>query len=172
MEELSLAEPHFEKLPDHSLTILDRGFLAYALLHRLATRGVDRRRPICAESDLKWKSIRRLGPYDQIVEIAISQQAWRLHPELPEMLQLRAIRYRRKGFRPQTLHTSLLEPATYPAAEIAQLYHECRELELGLDETKTHALERVCQEFSGLAIAYNLVRLHMQAVAQRAGLFP
>jgi hypothetical protein len=183
MGETSLAESLWAKLPDHSLTILDRGFLAYALLHRLATRGVERHWLIRAKSNLTWKIVRRLGPNDQIVEIEISRQTRRAHPELPDTLQLRAIRYRRKGFRPQTLLTSLLDPTTYPAAEIAQLYHERWELELGFDEIKTHALEReealrsraperVRQEVWGLAIAFNLVRLHMQEVAQRAGLVP
>ena len=93
------------------------------------------------------------------------------------------MRYQRPGFRPQTLLTSLLDPATYRAAEIAELYHERWELELGFDEIKTHTLEReealrsraperVRQEVWGLAIAYNLVRLHMQQVAQRAGVAP
>ena len=93
------------------------------------------------------------------------------------------MRYQRQGFRPQILLTSLLDPATYPAAEIAELYHERWELELGFDEIKTHTLEReealrsraperIRQEVWGLAIAYNLLRLHMQHVAQREQVAP
>lgn len=181
--EATLAEPLWAKLPDHSLTILDRGFLAYALLHRLATSGVERHWLIRAKSNLKWRTLQQRGANDQLVEITVSRQARRTHPDLPETLAVRAIRYQRKGFRPQTLLTSLLDPVTYPAAEVAQLYHERWELELGFDEIKTHALEReetlrcraperVLQEVWGLAIAYNLVRLHMQEVARRAGLVP
>jgi hypothetical protein len=181
--EATLAEPLWAKLPDHSLTILDRGFLAYALLHRLATSGVERHWLIRAKSNLKWRTLQQRGANDQLVEITVSRQARRTHPDLPETLVVRAIRYQRKGFRPQTLLTSLLDPVTYPAAEVAQLYHERWELELGFDEIKTHALEReetlrcraperVLQEVWGLAIAYNLVRLHMQEVARRAGLVP
>lgn len=181
--EATLAEPLWAKLPDHSLTILDRGFLAYALLHRLATSGVERHWLIRAKSNLKWRTLQQRGANDQLVEITVSRQARRTHPDLPETLVVRAIRYQRKGFRPQTLLTSLLDPVTYPAAEVAQLYHERWELELGFDEIKTHALEReetlrcraperVLQEVWGLAIAYNLVRLHMQEVAGRAGLVP
>jgi len=40
--ETTLAEPLWGKLPDRSLTILDRGFLSYALLQRLATSGAER----------------------------------------------------------------------------------------------------------------------------------
>jgi hypothetical protein len=181
--EATLAEPLWQRLPDHSLTILDRGFLAYALLHRLATSGAERHWLIRAKSNLAGKTVRRLGPRDRIVAIPISRQTRRAHPELPETLTVRAIRYQRKGFRPQTLLTSLLDPRAYPAAEIAELYHERWELELGFDEIKTHALEReealrsraperVLQEVWGLAIAYNLVRLHMQHVAQRAAVPP
>jgi len=181
--ETTLAEPLWARLPDRSLTILDRGFLAYALLHRLATSGVERHWLIRAKSNLTWKTLRRLGPKDQIVAIPVSRQTRRAHPELPETLEVRAIRYQRKGFRPQTLLTSLLDPALYPAAEIAELYHERWELELGFDEIKTHTLEReealrsraperVLQEVWGLAIAYNLVRLHMQHVAQQAAVAP
>jgi hypothetical protein len=181
--ETTLAEPLWQKLPDHSLTILDRGFLSYALLHRLATSGSERHWLIRAKSNLQWRTVKRLGPNDELVEILISRQTRRTHPELPNPLQVRAVRYQRQGFRPQTLLTSLLDPATYPAAEIAELYHERWELELGFDEIKTHTLEReealrsraperIRQEVWGLAIAYNLLRLHMQHVAQRERVAP
>src|SRR3990172_7765455 len=104
--ELTLAEPLWEKLPDHSLTILDRGFLSYALLHRLATSGAERHWLIRAKSNLHWRTVKRLGPNDELVEILVSRQTRRTHPELPDPLQVRAVRYQRPGFRPQTLLTS------------------------------------------------------------------
>jgi hypothetical protein len=71
----------------------------------------------------------------------------------------------------------------YPAAELVALYHERWELELGFDEVKTHTLEReealrsktparIQQEVWGLAVGYNLVRLAMARVADRAGVAP
>jgi hypothetical protein len=71
----------------------------------------------------------------------------------------------------------------YPAAELVALYHERWEVELGFDEMKTHTLEReealrsktparIRQEVWGLAIGYNLVRLAMARVADRAGVAP
>jgi hypothetical protein len=181
--ESRLAEPLWEKLPDHSLTILDRGFLHYALLHGIATSGSERHWLIRTKANLHSRTVKRLGPNDALVEILVSRQTRRTHPELPDPLLVRAVRYQRKGFRPQTLLTSLLDPVAYPAAEIAELYHERWELELGFDEIKTHTLEReealrsraperVRQEVWGLAIAYNLVRLHMQHVAQRERVTP
>ena len=107
------------------------------MLHRLATSGTERHWLIRAKSNLKWRTLKRLGPNDEIVEILVSRKTRRDHPELPDPLQVRAVRYQRQGFRPQTLLTSLLDPATYPAAEIAELYHERWELELGFDEIKS-----------------------------------
>lgn len=181
--EVTLAEALWEKIPDQSLTILDRGFLSYFLLHRLQISGVQRHWLIRAKSNLKWRTIQRLGPNDHLVQITVPRQARRAHPDLPETMIVRAVRYQRRGFRAQTLLTSLLDPEAYPRAEIAALYHERWELELGFDEIKTHTLEReeslrsraperVLQEVCGLAIAYNLVRLHMEHVAQQVGIPP
>lgn len=181
--EVPLAEPLFEALPDHSLVILDRGFLSYARLHRLATTRSQRHWLVRAKSNLKWRTLEPLGPHDELVEIDLPRGLRKAHPELPATLRARVVHYQRKGFQPQTLLTSLLDPLAYPAQEIAQLYHERWELELGFDEIKTHTLEseealrsrapeRVRQEVWGLAVAYNLVRLHMQRVAEHQRVTP
>jgi len=181
--EVTLAETLWDKIPDDSLTILDRGFLSYGLLYRLQTQGSSRQWLIRAKAKLRWHTIRRLGPNDHLVEITVSKQARRAHPELPETLLVRAVRYQRRGFRAQTLLTSLTDSQRYPAAEIAALYHERWELELTFDEIKTHTLEReetlrsrtparVYQEVWGLAIGYNLVRLAMTRAAAEAGVPP
>ena len=60
----------------------------------------------------------------------------------PRTYIARAIKYERKGFRPQTVLTSLTDSARYPAKEVAALYHERWELELGFDEIKTEMLAR------------------------------
>ncbi len=181
--ELTLAEPLWDSLPDASLTVVDRGFLCYPLLHRIQTHGRQRHWLTRAKANLKWRVVKRLGPNDQLVELPLHRNARKSHPDLPETLPARAIRYQRRGFRPQTLLTSLLGPAAYPAAEIVALYHERWELELGFDEVKTHTLEReeslrsrspdrVRQELWGLAIGYNLVRREMENVARRARVPP
>ena len=41
----------------------------------------------------------------------------------------RTIRYQVKGFRPQTLLTSMTDPEQYPGVEVAALYHERWEIE-------------------------------------------
>jgi len=182
--EVTLAAALWPTLPDDSLTIVDRGFLSYRLFHQIQTSGSNRHWLSRAQKNLTWRVRQRLAPNDSVVELPIHRNLRRAHPELPETLTARAIRYQRRGFRPQTLLTSLLDPTTYPAPELVALYHERWELELGFDEVKTHTLEReeahlrsraperIQQEIWGLAIGYNLVRLEMARVAARAGVAP
>jgi IS4 transposase len=54
---------------------------------------------------------------------------------------MRAIRYQRRGFKPQLLLTSLLDPKRYSADEIIALYHERWEIELGYNEIKRVMLD-------------------------------
>jgi hypothetical protein len=181
--EVTLAASLWSKLPEASLTIVDRGFLSYLLFHQIQTQGPNRHWLTRAKKNLQWRVRQRLGPHDGLVDLPVHRNLRRAHPELPATLPARAIRYHQRGFRPHTLLTSLLDPAAYPAAEIIALYHERWELELGFDEVKTHTLEReetlrsraparVRQEIWGLAIGYNLVRLEMARVAARAAVAP
>ena len=181
--ELAVAQPLIERVPDHSVTILDRYFVNYLLWHKMRAQGQERHWLVRARSNSKWRVIKRLGRGDDLVEIEFPRALRREHPELPAAFMARAVRYRRKGFRQRVLLTSLLDPANYPAAEIADLYHERWELELGYDEIKTEMLEReeairsqaperVRQEVWGLAVAYNLMRREMEAAASRWGVAP
>lgn len=181
--EVSLAASLWPTLPEASLTIVDRGFLSYLLFHQIQSAGPNRHWLTRAKKNLQWRVRQRVAPHDCLVDLPVHRNLRRAHPELPATLTARAIRYQRRGFRPQTLLTSLLDPATYPAAEIIALYHERWELEVAFDEVKTHTLEReetlrsraperVRQEIWGLAIGYNLVRLEMARVAARADVAP
>jgi len=145
--EITLAESRWEKISDHSLTILDRGFLSYTPLHRLHATGTARHWLTRAKANLEWRTVKKLGPKDSLVEITRPRQLRRDDPDLPETLLVRAVRYQRGGFCAQSLLTSLLDPLTCPVTEIAALYHERWELELGFEKTKTHALERVVAAF-------------------------
>jgi len=120
---------------------------------------------------------------DALVELEVSHEARQREPDLPKKWMVRAVGYQRRGFKPQTLLTSLLDPEQYPAKELAALYHERWEIELGYDEVKTEMLERrehirskklegVAQELWGLALAYNLIRLEMLRIAGEARLPP
>lgn len=181
--EQTLAQELWKRLPDRCVVVVDKGFINYLVFHYIQSQAADRHWLCRAKTNLKWKVVRSLGPDDDLVEITINRSLRKAHPELPETIVARAIRYQRRGFRPEVLLTSLLDPQAYPAREIVDLYHERWELELGFDEIKTHALDRletlrskspqrVLQELWGLGVAYNLVRQEILRVANRLDLPP
>jgi hypothetical protein len=184
--EAPLATSLWPVLPDASIVLFDRGFGAYALLHQLGDATRQRHwltRAKGGPKALQMNLIERLGPHDHLIDLVPSARLARRDPRLPATLRVRAIRYRRPGFRPQMLLTSLLDPRAFPAADVIALYHERWEIELGFDEMKTHTLERaeslrsktparIRQEVGGLALGYNLVRLAMARVADAAGVPP
>jgi len=174
--EVTLARDLWNEVSEKSLVICDRNFLVKKDLIHLETSG-DRHWLSRAKSNTKWAVREKLGRDDYLVEWDVNE------PGLPTTWTLRAIRYKKKGFDDVTLLTSLLtsllDAEKYPAKELIELYHERWELEVGYDEVKTHLLDRresirskkpagVRQELWGIAIAYNLVRVEMEAVAKEA----
>lgn len=181
--EVSLAEPLRDEIPDDSLTAVDRGFFGAPTLLGITRGGKNRHWVTRKKSNLRMRTVKRLGRGDEIVEMDVSPEARRKDPTLPRTWQMRAIKYHRKGFRPETLLTSLLDPEAYPAAELVAVYHERWELELGYDEIKTEMLDRretlrsqaawaVWQEMWGVLLAYNLVQLERERLASLAGVPP
>lgn len=170
-------------IPDDSLTIVDRGFLAARILIGLERGGANRHWLTRATVRVKPKRLKRFALGDELVEVDVPRQARAQDDSLPKTWQMRAIKYRRRGFKPQTLLTSLTDPRRYPAAEIIALYHERWEIELGYNEVKRVMLAReestrsksprgVAQELWGLGVAYNLVRFEAERVADEAGVPP
>lgn len=178
--ELTLAAELWPLVPPDSITLVDRGVATYPLFQQLHDPATNRHWLTRKKKGLTIRQVETLGPGDALVDLVPSRGTRALHPELPARIRVRAVRYHRPGFRPQTLLTSLLDPVTSPATELATLYHERWELELGFDEVKTHTLERtealrstmparVRQEVWGLALGYNLVRLAIARAARQAG---
>ena len=174
--ETTLARGLWSTVPDNSLVLFDRNFLIKGQLVRFETSG-NRHWLSRSKSNTKWAVVEHLGPGDDLVELEIDE------PGMPKTWQIRAIRYKKRGFPPATLLTSLVDAEAYPAKELVALYHERWELELAYDELKTHMLRReeairsrtpdgVRQELWGIAIAYNLVRLEMERAANEAGVVP
>jgi len=183
LSEGALAEELWPLVPDHSLVIVDRGFLSARILIGLERGGIQRHWLTRAKSTLASTRIERFGVGDELIELNVSKEARQKDPSMPATWRMRAIRYQRRGFQPQTLLTSLLDPKRYPAAEIVALYHERWEIELGYNEVKRVMLAReestrsksprgVAQELWGLGIAYNLVRYEAERVAADAGVSP
>jgi hypothetical protein len=176
------ADALLPSIPERSLTIVDRGFFAAPFLLDIEA-GEDREWLTRARTDLASRVVQRFGRGDELIELDVTREARRDHPDLPGTWQMRAIKYKRKGFKEQTLLTSLRDPKRFPAEEVIALYHERWELELGYDEIKTELLEReetirsrkpdgVLQEVWGILLAYNLVRLEMESLAKEARIEP
>lgn len=181
--ETTYGKGFWPQVPDQALVIVDRNFFDAKVLIPLASHGVARHWLIPAKANFRWRVVRQLSPGDDLVEMKVSTNAHVANPGLPDRWEMRAIRYERRGFRPRVLLTSLIDNEQYPAAEIAALYHERWEMELGYDEVKTEMLERreairsrrpagVSQELWGVGLAYNLVRLEMVRIAEGANVPP
>lgn len=185
--EQALAEDLRPMIPTDSLTIFDKGFLNYGALWRLHHdddgKPTTRHFLIRAKTNLKWKTLKVLGPGDELVEVAINSHARKKDPGLPKKMQLRVVSYQVDGYPERKLLTSLLDPDKFPARELAAMYHERWETERGYAELKTTMLERkealrsnkpdgVRQEIWGILLAYNLVRLMILEAADEAGLPP
>jgi hypothetical protein len=181
--EITLSAFLWRAVPDDALVMVDRGFLAAGILVPLARDGKNRHWLTRAKSTTKWRVVERLGKNDDLVELTVSREARKQDPSLPATYLARAITYQVKGFRPQTVLTSMLDHDAFPAAEVASLYHERWELELGYGEIKTDMLDRlesircrtvasVEQELWGILLAYNLIRLEMERTANDFGVEP
>lgn len=181
VDERQYAKALWSSIPEHSLVLLDREYLDASVLIGLSTTNRHWMTP--AKSNSTWRDIKRLGNGDSLVEMEVRHEARSKNPSLPTHFDVRAIRYQRKGYPPRILLTSLLDPVAYPADEIRRLYHERWEIELGFGELKTDMLQRleairsrspetVTQELWGLLLAYNLIRLEMERVADETGVSP
>jgi hypothetical protein len=177
------AAPLWSAVPSNSLTVLDKGFFGANLLIPLARDQQNRHWLIRAKKNANMRVVKRLGRRDALVELKVPAKTRAKDPSLPRTWVVRAITYQHKGFQPQKLLTSLVDPKNYPAEELVALYHERWELENGYDEIKTEMLDReetirskspsaVTQELWGILLAYNLVRLEIAAVAEAAGVAP
>lgn len=182
-DERRYAERLWRSVPNDSLVLIDRAYLQANVLVPLQANGSNRHWLTHAKSNSMWTVLKTLGPGDQLIEMTVSSEARRKDPTLPKTFQARAIRYQRRGYRPSTLLTSLVDAKRYPAEELRVLYHERWEIELGYGEVKTEMLQRletirskspaaVEQELWGLLIAYNLVRLEMERIADEIGVSP
>jgi Insertion element 4 transposase N-terminal/Transposase DDE domain len=181
--EIVLTSSLWREVPDNSLVLVDRNFLAAGILVPLVRDGRNRHWMTRAKSTTKWTVLESIAPGDDLIELQISAEARSMDPSLPKTYVARAIKYQRKGFKPQTVLTSLTDAKEYPAKEVVARYHERWELELGYDEIKTKMLDRqetirsrtvdgVGQELWGILLAYNLIRLEMERTADDLGVEP
>jgi hypothetical protein len=127
------------------LVILDHGFASFVLLNLARQRQAHFLVRVSAR--MLKTSKRTLGYRDDVREWrrpSPSQSVFaQLLGQLPESMEVRVIErsIRRAGYRTWTLRiaTSLLDPATYPADDLIELYLRRWRIEAALRTLKTHA---------------------------------
>ncbi len=175
VSEVNLTTELIEHSPDQSLTIFDRGFYALGLLHRWQATGKDRHWLIPMRKGAQYRTVRKLGRGQELVELKLSPQAKKKWHDAPEILEARLITKVVKGKEIRLL-TSMTDPLRYPGKDIAELYSHRWEIELGYREMKQYMLqnnltlrskkpELVIQELWGMLLAYNLLRFLMCQMA-------
>ena len=111
---------------------------------------------------------------------------YRLHPLVAQDLATLPSSRTSRPSEPAAVHrlvTTLLDPVQYPALELICLYHERWEIEVVIDEIKTHqrlsprplrskSPELLYQELYGLLLAHYAVRAWMHEAALHADLDP
>jgi len=165
--EMPVAEAFLAGIVDHSVTLLDKGFFSANLLLEISEKGRDRHWLIPAKSNAVYDVVEDYGAGDRLVRMTVSQHARKRNPSLPAVWFARAVTYEVAG-KEKTVFTSL-PAAQYSAQQVANLYHERWEIELGFRDIKTSMqnnaitlrskkVELVYQELWGLLLAYNLIR--------------
>jgi hypothetical protein len=183
--------------------LADRGFCSYAHLALLAQGGWHAcfrmhqmqivnfrpRRPHATGKKVRGRPrsrwVRSLGLEDQIVEWVRppNRPVWMeaaAFAALPETITVRELRYRvtAPGFRVEqiTLVTTLLDPQTYTAEELAALYKTRWQVEtnfrilkttMGLETLHCKSVDGVRKELWIFVLVYNLVRMVMLEAARR-----
>ena len=169
-------------IPDHSLTVLDKGFLAAELLCTLRMQGTERHFLVPAKSNTRWERISG-DDDDGIVEMRVSSAARKGSASLPMKWQARAVATTGPAGKKVYLLTSLLDVSRFPAERIRQCYRERWQIETSYREIKqtmmgmalslrSRSAPGTRQEIWGILIAYNLVRLEMARTAEEARCAP
>lgn len=165
--EIPLADQFIDQIPDHSVTLLDKGFWSADLLLKVSQQGEQRHWLIPERKNLVREEIERYGKHDRLVRMKVSPQARKKNPKLPEYWQVREVSYPVKaGIK--TVLTSL-PVDRYSAKAIAKLYQERWEIELGFRDIKSSMqgnaitlrskkVDLVYQEVWGVLLAYNVIR--------------
>ncbi len=176
--EMRYAEELVPRIPDRSLTVFDKGFFSAAILLGLTLHGEQRHFLIPSKAHTKWEVISGTSD-DAIVQMKVSPQARKKHPELPETWEARAIRTVLPDGRERILLTSLMDRRRFTASDIAACdlrrwevetsYRELKQTMLGGPLTlRSQDPEGIAQEIWGALIAYNLARLEMAKAALEA----
>lgn len=167
---------------DHSITLFDRAYFSAAFLMDWQHAGAQRHWLMRAKDNLRHELVQTLGEGDWLIRMPVSQRARQLRPELPSHWDARLIQTH-EGGKTRRFITSLLDPKQFAAQELAQLYRQRWEIELGFREIKqslqqgqgvlrSKQPDLVMQEVWGVLIAHTLLRRWMRLMAQHVGVEP
>jgi len=187
-QELSLLWKIFDQFRRGDLALGDRGFCSYVVMALLWQRGVPGLFRLHQRRSADLRQGTRLGKNDRLLTWHkprekppwLPRSWWK---RLPAQLSVRVLRRSLpcRGYRSRslTLVTTLLDPKTYSAQELAELYLRRWKVELWLRDIKTtlgmemlrcKTPRMVDKELEMFWIAYNLIRCLMaQASSLRGG---
>lgn len=170
--ENTLAKKLWPSLKAGMLLIADRGFGCHPVYSEAVKTG----------ADLLFR-VRGVMKFAQLTVLGDGSYLSRLYPSPNDRrkdingITIRVIEYRLKGGKEKyVLITSILDPLQAPAAELAAVYHERWEIEMGYDEIKNHLKEPgeclrsktpelVIQEFYGYLLTHFTIRSLMHQAA-------
>lgn len=177
--EWALAQRLLAQLPKRALLLGDRlyGVAAFVAHARAACTRVGSHFLLRASRSTKPRVIKRLPDGTRLVQIA--HRARHRPGQILEWFEIREIRVRvgRKGYRGREMRlwTSLVDPRTAPALELAQLYAQRWEHELYFREVKrqvrktdllqSHTIETAAQEIAALVLVSALLAAERQRAA-------
>lgn len=182
LSEAALAAELVSDLRPDMLCLADRLYSSFTLWQKASATGAALLWRTRVNADLPVEEVLADGSY--LSRIYPSQKARR---QKQGGLVVRVIEYELTGVEEAEpvyrLLTTLLEAETAPAEELAALYAQRWEIELALDEFKTHLRggqvvlrsktpELVEQEFWGMMLAHRAVRALMNEAALRQNLDP
>src|SRR6266545_1495353 len=177
--EWALAQRLLAQLPKRAVLLGDRlyGVAAFVAHARAACLRVGSHYLLRASRSTKPRVLKRLADGSRLIQIA--HRARQRPGQILEWFDLREIRIRvgRPGHRPHELRlwTSLVDPRTAPALELAQLYAQRWEHELYFRELKcqvrrtdvlhSHTIGTAAQEIAALIVVSALLAAERQRAA-------
>lgn len=179
--EMRSASGLLQQVPDHSVTLFDKGFWSADLLLGLRRSGVNRYWVIPERKGLASQEVIRYNEHDRLLRMNVSYNARKQNPDLPKHWEVREVSYLVNG-KLKTVMTSL-PFETYSTKAVAQLYQERWEIELGFRDIKgsmqqnavtlrSKKVDLIYQEVWGLLLAYNVVRREAGQAAMAFGRAP
>lgn len=109
--EVALAGPLIARLPNDSLTLVDRGFHSYKLVHDVTKGGSNRHLLARLRKNIEVEVIELLPDGTERVRIHPNKSLRRTNPEFTEPQEGRVITYQHPGGEPSRLFTTLTDGA-------------------------------------------------------------